>query len=309
MLKEGIVIKSTGSNYTVEDDQKDRYTCKIKGRFRIEGHKTTNPLAVGDNVFFEMGINKNTNLITEIKPRKNYIIRKSTNLSRQYHIIAANIDQAMLVVTLKLPETSAEFIDRYLITAEAYSIPSIILFNKTDIYTPVLLDKMKQLREIYEDIGYPCLELSATRDQNLRELIKHISGKITLLGGNSGVGKTTIINRLNPEINLKVGEISEYHKTGKHTTTFAEMIPHEHDGYLIDTPGIRGFGLIDFGKEELFHFFPEIFEFSRQCKFHNCLHVNEPGCAVKEAYFNGKISEQRYNNYLKILLDDDEKYR
>jgi len=308
-LKEGTVIKSTGSRYIVVDDNHNEYSCIIKGKFRIDGHKTTNPVAVGDHVLFEDRDLSNSCLITEIKKRKNYIIRKPSNLSRQYHIIAANIDQAFLIITLKLPETTSEFIDRYLITAEAYSIPAILVFNKLDIYDKSIQDKMADWMSIYEEAGYKSIAVSAKTGAYIEELKDIVKDKTNLFSGNSGVGKSTLINCIDPTINLKTGEISTYHKTGKHTTTFAEMIRIKDGGYIIDTPGIKGFGIIDFYKEELYHYFPEIFRNAQNCKYHNCIHINEPGCSVKEAVINGEISEMRYYNYQKILLDEDEKYR
>ena len=272
------------------------------------GHKTTNPIAVGDHVDFE--INKdNNNVITQIQRRKNYIIRRSSNLSKLYHIVAANIDHTLLIVTLQAPFTPAEFIDRYLITTEAYSIPVTLIFNKIDLYDENLVRQMNELISIYEKIGYPCIKTSAKTSENIEKLKDLVKDKITLISGISGVGKSTLINKIDHSINLKTGEISDYHQSGKHTTTFAEMLTLKNGGYIIDTPGIRGFGIIDFDKEELYHYFPEIFKFAEHCRYHNCVHDNEPGCAVKEALENGEISETRYRSYINILLDDDSKYR
>ena len=307
--KEGIVIKSTGKRYTVIGTDQKQYTCHIKGRFRMEGFKTTNPIAVGDHVIFDAGKDQDSYVVTAIKERKNYIIRKASNLSKLYHIVAANIDLAILVITVKHPVTTTEFIDRFLITSEAYSIPVLLLFNKEDIYDEGDMKELNWLTEIYMSIGYDCLKVSAISQHNLDVLIKKMSNKVSLISGNSGVGKSTLINCLNPSLNLKVNSISEYHLSGKHTTTFAEMFPLPGGGYIIDTPGIKGFGVIDFTKDELYHYFPEIFKISGNCKFHNCLHINEPQCAVKEAVQEGNISESRYFNYLSILLDEDSKYR
>lgn len=308
-MKEGVVIKSTGSQFIVKTSLNEVYACKIKGRFRIDGFKTTNPVAVGDEVDFVVNSEDDNNVITKIKPRKNYIIRKATNLSKLYHIVATNMDQAVLVITITHPETTTEFIDRFLVTAEAYSIPTIIVINKVDIYDQDAEMKMMELMDTYEDIGYQCLPISANTGFNVEKLKELLKDKTTLISGNSGVGKSTLINKVNPLLNLKVGEISKRHKTGKHTTTFAEMIELRDGGNLIDTPGIRGFGLIEVDKNELYHFFTEIFKISDNCKYHNCLHMNEPHCAVKKAYEEGEISESRYFNYLKILSEDEEKYR
>lgn len=305
---EGIVIKSTGSRYLVRDNNNKLYSCTIKGKFRIDGHKTTNPVAVGDHVNFEIKQAEN-NVITCIQERRNYIIRKSSNLSKLYHIVAANIDQTLLIVTLQAPFTPPEFIDRYLITSEAYSIPAILVFNKIDLYDEALTRQMNELISIYKKIGYTCIKISAKTGENIEEMKTLVKDKITLISGNSGVGKSTLINIIDNTIQLKTGEISDYHQSGKHTTTFAEMFTLANGGYIIDTPGIRGFGIIDFDKEELYHYFPEIFKYADQCRYHNCIHDNEPGCAVKEAFLNGKISETRYRSYLNILLDEDSKYR
>lgn len=307
---EGTVIKSTGSWYYVTGPEDQLWPCKIKGKFRIQGIRTTNPVAVGDHVVFSPADRNNREgLITELKPRRNYIIRRATKLSKESHIIAANIDQAVIMVTIAHPKTYSLFIDRFLVTAEAYEIPAKIIINKTDLYNDKQQDELKELKNIYESIGYECLEISVKKKMNLDKVNNLFKDKISVITGNSGVGKTTLINYLCPEANLKVRNISDYHKSGQHTTTFAEMVKLPFGGAIVDTPGIKGFGLIDIDKEEIYHFFPEIFEASQYCKFHNCTHVHEPGCAVKKAVANEKISNQRYQNYLKIFHDNQEKYR
>ena len=307
---EGTVIKSTGSWYYVRDQKGSLWACKIKGTFRIKGIRTTNPVAVGDVVDFnEIPEGEREGLITRLHPRRNYIIRKATKLSRESHIIAANIDQAVIMATLAYPQTYTLFIDRFLVTAEAYRIPAKIIFNKTDLYDEKLQQQLEHLINIYEDAGYSCLKLSLTRGRNLEAVKELLKDQTSVIAGNSGVGKSTLINRLNPEAKLKTAAISDYHKTGKHCTTFAEMIDLPFGGHIIDTPGIRGFGLIDFYKEEIYHYFPEIFKASQECKFHNCTHTHEPGCNVKESVENGTISETRYNNYIRILEDNEGKFR
>lgn len=279
--------------------------CKIKGKFRIKGIKTTNPVAVGDHVVFHKMPGEDTGLITGIGERKNYIIRKATRLSKVSQIIAANIDQLLLMVTMAFPRTSPGFIDRFLVTAEAYHIPAILIFNKYDIYTGKEKKRMEEFREIYTDAGYPCLVISATTGYGFDELKDVMSDKISLLSGNSGVGKSTMINKLEPDLDLKVMEISAYHEKGQHATTFAEMHQLSFGGSIIDTPGIREFGLIDFDKKEVAERFPEFRRYMHNCRFSNCLHINEPGCAVKEALEDGQISESRYKSYLKIYFGDD----
>ncbi len=307
---EGRVIKSTGSWYYVTGPEDQLWACKIKGKFRIQGIRTTNPVAVGDHVVFSpVDGNNREGLITELKPRRNYIIRRATKLSKESHIIAANIDQAVIMATIAHPKTYSLFIDRFLVTAEAYEIPAKIIINKTDLYNDKQQDELNELKNIYESIGYECLEISVKKKKNLDKVNNLFKDKISVITGNSGVGKTTLINYLCPEANLKVRNISNYHKSGQHTTTFAEMVKLPFGGAIVDTPGIKGFGLIDIDKEEIYHFFPEIFEASQSCKFHNCTHVHEPGCAVKKAVANEKISNQRYQNYLKIYYDNQEKYR
>jgi ribosome biogenesis GTPase len=307
---EGTVIKSTGSWYYVEDSSGETWACKIKGKFRIKGIRTTNPVAVGDHVIFRVvQENPKEGLITELKDRKNYIIRKATKLSKESHIIAANIDQAIVMATLAYPETFTLFIDRFLVTAEAYSIPAIILFNKTDLYNEAQMQKLEQLRNIYTSIGYGFYTTSIETGENLEQIKSIFKDKQTVISGNSGVGKSTLINTFIPGCNIKTKEVSNSHKTGKHTTTFAERYTLPFGGHIIDTPGIKGFGLVDMDKEEIYHYFPEIFNASLDCKFHNCLHKEEPGCNVKQKVEDGIIDKNRYNNYLKILQDNEDKYR
>ena len=307
---EGIVYKSTGSWYYVRDINGKTWACKVKGKFRIKGIRTTNPVAVGDKVEFKsIPEGEREGLITELFDRENYIIRKATNLSRESHILAANIDQAIVMATLAYPVTYTLFIDRFLVTAEAYRIPPKIIFNKVDLYEEETLKKLDNLIKCYQDIGYECFKISASNETNIGQVKEALTGKRSLIAGNSGVGKSTLINKLVPGLNLKTEDISDYHKTGKHTTTFAEMLELPSGGEIIDTPGIKGFGLVGFYKEEIYHFFPEIFQASLDCKFHNCLHSTEPGCNVKKQVEEGNISEARYKNYLRILEDNEEKYR
>ncbi len=307
---EGTVIKSTGSWYYVEDSNGKNWACKIKGKFRIKGIRTTNPLAVGDHVIFRI-VQKNPSegLITELKDRKNYIIRRATKLSKESHIIAANIDQAIVMATISYPETFTLFIDRFLVTAEAYNIPAIILFNKTDLYDEAQMQKLEQLRDIYTSIGYGFYSMSIESGENLEQVKSVLKDKQSVISGNSGVGKSTLINTIIPGCKIKTKEVSNSHKTGKHTTTFAERYSLPFGGQIIDTPGIKGFGLVDMDKEEIYHYFPEIFDASLECKFHNCLHKEEPGCKVKQKVEEGSIDPGRYENYLKILQDNEDKYR
>ena len=299
----GLVIKNTGSWYTVLTDDGQLLDCKIKGNFRLKGIRSTNPVAVGDRVTVL------ENFITEIEDRRNYIIRKSINLSKQSHIIAANVDQALLVVTVDYPQTSTTFIDRFLASAEAYRVPVILLFNKTDLLSDDLLHYQQMMITLYESIGYECRAISATTGEGVDDLRPLLEGKITLLSGNSGVGKSTLINRLVPGANLRTSEISDAHNTGQHTTTFSEMIPMG-GGWVIDTPGIKGFGTFDMEPEELTSYFKEIFQFSKDCRFSNCTHTHEPGCAVLKALEDHYIAESRYQSYLSMLEDKDEgKYR
>lgn len=308
-MKKGLVIKSTGSRYTVKLENNQITLCTLKGKFRKEGMRSTNPVAVGDYVEVMLEDNKETGIIVEIQERKNYIIRKSTNLSKESHIIAANVDQALLVVTLVKPKTTTLFIDRFLLSAEAYRIPVVLVFNKTDLYNEKENALLEQLIKTYKTAGYQCVKASVKNNINL-DLIKHVlKDKVSVIAGNSGVGKSTIINAIDGNLKLKIGEISNYHLAGKHTTTFAEMHPLSFGGYIIDTPGIKGFGLIDVQKDEIYHFFPEIFKHSKHCEYYNCLHIQEPGCAVRKAAEKGEIGISRYNNYLNIYLTIDSKYR
>ena len=307
-MEKGIVIKSTGSRYKVRQEQGNITECTVKGKLRVKKIRNTNPIAVGDNVLFEIDTN-NSGIITEVLERRNYILRKATNLSKEAQIIAANIDQAFLMVTIILPETPVEFIDRFLATAEAYRIPARIIFNKTDLYGAQELERMEFLISLYSKIGYECYKISLTRGENTELLKSQMTNKISLLSGNSGVGKTTLLNYFNPDLDLKTREISDYHKQGKHITTYPEMHPMPFDGYIIDTPGIRGFGVIDMDRKEIYHFFPEIFRKSRECRFYNCLHLEEPGCAVRLAVENNEINPLRYRSYINILEGDNRKYR
>jgi ribosome biogenesis GTPase len=283
--------------------------CNIKGKFRFKELRTTNPVAVGDNVLFEYEKGGNTGIITEVLERKNHLLRKASNLSKESQIIAANIDQLFLMITIILPETPVEFIDRFLITAEAYRVPACIIINKTDLYGETENERMYQLASMYNKIGYECFQVSVTQNEGLDKLKGKIKDRITLLAGNSGVGKTTLLNVLNPSLNLKTGEISDYHKQGKHITTFPEMHKMPFGGFVIDTPGMRGFGVVDMARNEIYHFFPEIFRTSKECRYNNCLHLDEPDCAVRKAVENGEIDQLRYRSYINILEDENSKYR
>ena len=309
----GLVVKNTGSWYTVRTDDGQLLDCKVKGNFRLKGIRTTNPVAVGDRVTISQPPSPNTQpptpLITAIEDRKNYIIRKSINLSKQSHIIAANVDQAFLIVTVVNPQTSTTFIDRFLASAEAYRVPVILVFNKTDLLDKDALRYQQAVVNLYETIGYECRQVSAETGEGIDDLRSMLDGKITLLSGNSGVGKSTLINRLVPGANLRTAEISDAHNTGMHTTTFSEMIPLT-SGYLIDTPGIKGFGTFDMEPEEITSYFKDIFHFSKDCRFSNCTHTHEPGCAVLKAVEEHYIAESRYQSYLSMLDDKEEgKYR
>lgn len=306
----GLVIRNTGSWYTVKtDDGGQLIDCKIKGNFRLKGIRSTNPVAVGDHVTLVPN-NEGTAFITEIADRRNYIIRKASNLSKQSHIIAANVDQAMLVVTVNYPQTSTTFIDRFLASAEAYRIPVVLIFNKVDILDDDELRYLDMMINLYETVGYECRSISAERGDGVETVMQLLEGKVTVLSGNSGVGKSTLINRLLPDANLRTAEISDAHNTGMHTTTFSEMLPLPSGGYIIDTPGIKGFGTFNIEPEELSGYFKEIFHFSRDCRFSNCTHTHEPGCAVLKAVEDHYIAASRYQSYLSMLEDKEEgKYR
>lgn len=305
----GLVIKNTGSWYTVKTDDGQLIESKIKGNFRLKGIRSTNPVAVGDRVQLITN-QEGTAFISSIEDRRNYIIRKSPNLSKQSHILAANVDQALLVVTVNYPQTSTTFIDRFLASAEAYQVPVILVFNKRDILSEDELHYEQMMRTLYETVGYQCVEISAATGEGIDELRPLVKDKISLLSGNSGVGKSTLINQLIPEASQRTAEISDAHNTGMHTTTFSEMIELPGGGYLIDTPGIKGFGTFDIEKEELTSYFKEIFRFSEGCRFSNCTHTHEPGCAVIKAVEEHYIAASRYQSYLSMLEDKDEnKYR
>ena len=305
----GLVIKNTGSWYVVKTDDGQLVDCKIKGNFRLKGIRSTNPIAVGDHVHIVMN-HEGTAFIHEIEDRKNYIIRRASNLSKQSHILAANLDQCMLIVTINYPETSTIFIDRFLATAEAYRIPVSIIFNKTDRYDEDETRYLDELINLYTYIGYPCYKVSALNQTGIEAIRTALTDKVTLLSGNSGVGKSTLINAILPDLEVKTGEISDYHNKGMHTTTFSEMFPLPQGGWIIDTPGIKGFGTFDMEEEEVGHYFKEIFEHSANCKYGNCTHRHEPGCAVRQAVEEHLISESRYSSYLNMLEDKDEgKYR
>ena len=299
------MIKSTGSRYKVRDESGNTHECTLRGKFRVRGSRTTNPVAVGDNVI----IDEADSVITTLEPRRNYIIRRATNLSKESQIIAANIDQAFLMVSLKMPATPIEFIDRFLATAEAYRIPASVIINKSDLHGPEEETLALRLKSVYEKIGYPVYIVSVTKDSGTDLIDAALKGRTTLLSGNSGVGKSTLLNRLNPSLSLRTKKISEYHEQGRHITTFPEMHPLPGGGYVIDTPGIRGFGVIDFDRNEIYHFFPEIFRASSGCRFYNCMHLDEPGCAVRSAVADNEIAQWRYKSYLSIILGDDPKYR
>ncbi len=307
-MNKGLVIRSTGSWYDVRNDEGETVPCKIRGTYRIRGIRATNPVAVGDRVHFKLQ-DDGSGLITEIGERKNYIIRRATNLSREYQLIATNIDQALLMVSITRPVTHLAFIDRFLVSAEAFRIPVVIVFNKTDIYTNDEMTKMEEWIRIYEEIGYRTLPVSLKTGYNFEKLEGILAAAVTVVTGNSGVGKSTLLNHLDPSLDLRTKALSDLHKSGQHTTTYARMYFMESGARIIDTPGIKGFGMVDIEKEELFHFFPEIFRYSHQCRFNNCLHINEPDCAVLEAVSKGSISKSRYMNYLGLLDDMGDKYR
>ncbi len=305
-MKKGVVIKSTGSWYKVLSIDKTIWNCRIKGKMRIKGIKSTNPVAVGDNVEFKIeDEDQLIGVINQIQERKNYIVRKSINLSKRTHILAANIDHVYLLVTLVAPETHTGFIDRFLVTTEAYHIPVTLLFNKVDLLDEVGLQYLDDFKLVYQNIGYRCINISATNPNSVQFLKEEIKDKKVMFGGHSGVGKSTLVNALEPNLNLKTKQISDSHLQGQHTTTFAEMFPLKEGGFIIDTPGIKAFGLIDFDKKELSHYFPEMKQLLNNCKFNNCQHINEPNCAVKKAVENGDINESRYYNYLMMYNDDE----
>jgi ribosome biogenesis GTPase len=307
----GLVYKSTGSWYTVKSEQGDFMECRIKGKFRMKGIKSTNPIAVGDIVDYELDENSDavTGTIHNIHDRKNYIVRKSVNLSKQTHIIASNIDVVFLLITINNPPTTTSFIDRFLVTAEAYGIEAILVFNKIDTFDEAMRDEQLYLQYIYSEIGYKFLKVSAIEKKGLDELKGMMIGKVSMFSGHSGVGKSTLVNALEPNLSLKTKNISEQSKQGQHTTTFAEMYDLSFDAKIIDTPGIKGFGIVDMEPSEVSGYFPEFFKLQDECKFNNCLHKEEPNCAVKKALEENKIAWSRYNSYLKILEGDDENYR
>jgi len=307
----GLVYKSTGSSYTVKTNDGKVFECRIKGKFRIQGIKSTNPIAVGDVVDFELDNTTDETIgqIHNIHDRKNYIVRKSVNLSKQTHIIASNIDVVFLLITINNPPTTTSFIDRFLVTAEAYGIEAILVFNKIDTFDEAMTDEQLYLQYIYSEIGYKFLKVSALEKKGLEELKGMMTGKVCMFSGHSGVGKSTLVNALEPNLSLKTKNISEQSKQGQHTTTFAEMYDLSFDAKIIDTPGIKGFGIVDMEPSEVSGYFPEFFKLQDECKFNNCLHKEEPNCAVKRALEENKIAWSRYNSYLKILEGDDEHYR
>ena len=306
MSVQGKIIKSTGKWYTVELDNGEIVNCRIRGKLRLDGLRTTNPLAVGDVVFVsEDSDNEGNRVIEDFAQRTNYIVRKSTNLSKQKQIIAANIDRAYLVVTLHSPVTHLAFIDRFLVSAESFRIPTSILFNKTDLLSEDDLEYVDALSFMYEQCGYPCHKISAVNSKNIDFLREEIKGKQVVISGHSGVGKSTLINKIDPELDLRTGEISKAHQQGQHTTTFAEMYKVRSGGYIIDTPGIRAFGIVDLDKAVISHYFPEMRARLNECRFHNCLHLNEPGCAIKSAVEDGEIFESRYMTYVQLMEEDE----
>ena len=307
----GLVYKSTGSSYSVKTLDGKVFECRIKGKFRMQGIKSTNPIAVGDVVDFELDNTTDETIgqIHNIHDRKNYIVRKSVNLSKQTHIIASNIDIVFLLITINNPPTTTSFIDRFLVTAEAYGIEAVLVFNKIDTFDEAMVDEQLFLQYVYSQIGYKCLRVSAKEQKGLDQLKDMMLGKVSMFSGHSGVGKSTLVNALESSLNLKTKHISEQSKQGQHTTTFAEMYDLSFDAKIIDTPGIKGFGIVDMEKEEISGYFPEFFKLKEQCKFNNCLHKEEPNCAVKAALEADKIAWSRYNSYLKILEGDDEHYR
>lgn len=308
---QGIVYKSTGSWYTVKTEEGSFYECRIKGKFRIKGIKSTNPIAVGDEVVFDLTKvgDEWVAIISEIKPRKNYIIRKSVKLSKQTHIIAANLDQVFLLVTLNNPPTFTSFIDRFLVTAEAYDIPVVLLFNKMDVYDEDEMVEVQYLVNLYRQIGYHCLEIAAKEGENVEAVKDLMVDRVSMFAGHSGVGKSTLVNALEPGLELKTAEISEQHLQGQHTTTFAEMYDLSFGARIVDTPGIKGFGIVDMEEDEIGDYFPEFFRLKSECKFNNCLHMDEPKCAVKNALENNEIAWSRYRSYVQMITGEEENYR
>lgn len=308
---QGTVYKSTGSWYRVKGEDGAFYDCRIKGKFRLEGIKSTNPVAVGDEVLFDLITDGDETVgqIHTIQDRRNYLVRKSVKLSKQVHIIAANVDLVFLLVTLENPKTYPEFIDRFLATAEAYDVPCVLLFNKEDTLEDHLRDETKYMAALYRDIGYTCIGISAKTGKNIDRVLELMQGKTCMFAGHSGVGKSTLINRIAPELSLRTAEISEQHRQGQHTTTFAEMYDLPSGARIIDTPGIKGFGLVNMEKEEIGDYFPELFALKAECRFNNCLHLDEPGCAVKKALEDGKIAWSRYRSYVQMVTGEEDTYR
>jgi len=307
----GLVYKSTGSWYSVKTPTNEHFDCRIKGKFRLDGIKSTNPIAVGDYVDFELEKNSDvvTGVINNICERKNYVLRKSVNLSKQTHILASNIDVVFLIITISSPVTSTNFIDRFLLTSNAYSINTILLFNKIDLLDEAEKKILKKLIDIYTNIGYECYEISAKNQYNIDKVQSLMKDKVSMFGGHSGVGKSTLINSLQPNLNLRTNNISVQHAQGQHTTTNAELYDLDFGAKIIDTPGIRGFGIVDFNKSDIKNYFPEFYKLVNQCKFNDCMHVNEPKCIVKQSVDEGTIANSRYENYLQILEDDKSSYR
>ena len=307
VISTGLLIRNNGSSYLVERlEDKQEFVCRIKGKFRLNDIKTTNPLSVGDIVDFEVSESNDDSVICKIHPRKNYIIRRSTNLSKEAHIIASNLDNVFLVISLKAPKTNYEFIDRFLITCELYRVPATIILNKIDIAEQEDVD---ELVEVYKKAGYNVIHVSATEGIGMDIIKEMLYGKISLFAGNSGVGKSTIIQHILPSEDIRIGDVSEHHNKGRHTTTFSQMFKIDADSYLVDTPGVKGFGLIDVENNEISRYFPDLFAVSKDCRFNNCTHTHEPNCAVRDALNRGEIAEQRYVSYLKILEDETDKYR
>ncbi len=308
-MSKGTVIKSTGSRFTVKTTDGSLVSCSIRGKFRIKGIRATNPVAVGDRVDFEAEEEPGQGIINAIEERSNYIIRRASNLSKEYQLLACNVDTAWLMISMVMPRTFPAFVDRFLVSAEAYRIPVVLLFNKTDLYDTDDEEEMEEWISMYTAIGYECLKLSLQNKSGLEEVKARMLGGINVISGNSGVGKSTLVNVLDPSFRLKTSKVSESHQTGKHTTTFAEMYELAGGIRIIDTPGIKAYGMIDIQREELSHFFPEIFRAASRCKYHNCLHLTEPECAVKEAVQNGSIRESRYFNYQVMMEEEEGKYR